>query len=45
MRRLLGYRAQDKKNFAKSPVHLSDDNLADSLDWRTEGAVTPVKDQ
>jgi cathepsin L len=45
MKRLLGYRAQDKKKLVKSSVHLSEDNLADSLDWRTKGAVTPVKNQ
>jgi len=40
----LGYRAQDKLA-AKEPVVLDETNLAESVDWRTKGAVTPVKNQ
>merc|ERR1712226_565577 len=41
-KKLLGYKAQ---NLTRSPVHLDDSNLADSLNWVTQGAVTPVKNQ
>jgi cathepsin L len=29
----------------KEPTYLETDNLTDSVDWRTKGAVNPVKDQ
>ena len=41
-KRLLGYKAQ---NITRNPVYLDDSNLADSLNWITQGAVTPVKNQ
>jgi hypothetical protein len=28
----------------KEPTYLETDNLTDSVDWRTKGAVNPVKD-
>ena len=43
-KRLLGYRAQD--NLAAPQVKILDESKnADSIDWRSKGAVTPVKDQ
>ena len=42
--KLLGYKAP--VNFTKkTPVVLSTENLAATKDWRSEGAVTPVKNQ
>ena len=43
-KRLLGYRGP--KNFTTEKITvLPTDNLADSVDWRTQGAVNPVKNQ
>ena len=43
MKKMLGYK---KDNFAQKRVKVLDDsNLADSVDWTTKGAVTPVKNQ
>jgi C1A family cysteine protease len=41
---LLGYKAHLKPQSSEAKV-LSEDNLADDMDWRTKGAVTKVKDQ
>jgi C1A family cysteine protease len=42
-KKMLGYRAQDEKTIKK--VKVFPKSNADSVDWRTAGAVTPVKDQ
>ena len=39
-KRLLGFKGSDKQSDAE-PLDTS--NLADSVDWRTKGAVTAVK--
>jgi cathepsin L len=43
-KRLLGYK-HEKRVASQMPVVLDTTNLADDLDWRTKGAVTPVKNQ
>lgn len=42
--RLLGYR-EPKGGKARKEVDLPEDANADSIDWRKEGAVTPIKNQ
>merc|ERR1712184_224883 len=42
-KRLLGYKPEMKTTW--NYADLDETNLADSVDWRTEGAVTKVKDQ
>lgn len=42
-KRVLGYRPEMKVQTNEEPLLLSEDNLADSVDWNTKGAVTPVK--
>lgn len=39
-RALLGYK---RVNQTRREVTLDTENLADSIDWRTKGAVNPVK--
>jgi cathepsin L len=41
MSKMLGLKPRAAKNVKVLPTH----NLTDSVDWRTQGAVTPVKDQ
>ena len=43
-KRLLGYKPEQKLG-ASEPVLLDDSNLAAEVDWRSKGAVTPVKNQ
>ncbi|KAL7224125.1 hypothetical protein ACSBR1_025561 [Camellia fascicularis] len=50
--RYLGTRTDAKRRFVKSKVGLSrryvvrgDEDLPESVDWRTKGAVAPIKDQ
>jgi len=45
MKRLNGYRPDMKKASNTSATLLDDSNLADSINWVDQGAVTPVKDQ
>jgi C1A family cysteine protease len=42
-KKMLGYRAQDEKAFRN--VRTLPKANVESVDWRTVGAVTPVKDQ
>ena len=43
-KRLLGYRGPQNVS-EETVVVLSEEGLADSVDWRTKGAVNPVKNQ
>merc|ERR1712238_156344 len=42
-KKLLGFKSQ--KGLLRDEVELDTSNLADSVDWVTKGAVTPVKNQ
>ena len=43
-KRLLGYKGPQTVD-ESTVVYLPTDNLADAVDWRTKGAVNPVKNQ
>jgi len=43
MKKLLGYRAQDKNAFRN--VKVFPEAKVDTVNWVTKGAITPVKDQ
>lgn len=40
-----GYKPRPKQKFSTKNMHVADGSVAASIDWRTQGAVTPVKDQ
>ena len=44
-KKMLGYNSQLKTNHGVNAVQLEELTAPTSRDWRTEGAVTPVKDQ
>lgn len=43
-KKMLGYKGTQKKNASISDLNPIQKDLADSVDWREKGAVTPVKD-
>jgi len=44
-KRMNGYKAELKETSNEDAVELSTENLADSINWVDQGAVTPVKNQ
>ena len=44
-KKLLGYKADLNKGLSDKVTTFDTENLADSIDWRDQGAVSPVKDQ
>ena len=44
-KQLLGFKMPANANLTENVVELDTTNLADSVDWRTKGAVNPVKNQ